>query len=247
MIEIRVHGRGGQGGVTLAKIIAASRFLVGKSVQAFGLYAAERAGAPIQAFCRYDDAPIANRNLIYEPDHVIVLDPTLISPAIVAGLKPGGWMLLNTPQPPQDFADRFPGNCIATVDATSIAREHKLGTRSVPIVNTALAGAVGRMLRFDLEEMHAALEHLGFGGPNLMAASQAYEQVRLKETLSEAVVGAAVVAEAVTAAPAVATKHGASFIEGAGRAAENQDWPVGHRSAAATADGAALQPRLSGG
>ena len=53
MIEIRIHGRGGQGGVTLAKIIATSRFLAGKSVQAFGLYAAERSGAPVEAFCRF--------------------------------------------------------------------------------------------------------------------------------------------------------------------------------------------------
>jgi 2-oxoacid:acceptor oxidoreductase gamma subunit (pyruvate/2-ketoisovalerate family) len=90
MVEIRIHGRGGQGGVTLAKIIATSRFLQGQSVQAFGLYAAERSGAPLQAFCRYDDEPITNRNLIYAPDHVIVLDPTLIGPAVADGLEPGG-------------------------------------------------------------------------------------------------------------------------------------------------------------
>jgi 2-oxoacid:acceptor oxidoreductase gamma subunit (pyruvate/2-ketoisovalerate family) len=90
MIEIRIHGRGGQGGVTLAKLIATMRFLQGDSVQAFGLYAAERSGAPLQAFCRYDSAPITNRNLIYEPDHVVVLDPSLVGPGVKAGLKPGG-------------------------------------------------------------------------------------------------------------------------------------------------------------
>ena len=95
MIEIRIHGRGGQGGVTLAKLIATSRFLQGLSVQAFGLYAAERSGAPIQAFCRYSSETITNRNLIYEPDHIIVLDPTLISPQILSGLKPGGFILFN--------------------------------------------------------------------------------------------------------------------------------------------------------
>jgi pyruvate ferredoxin oxidoreductase gamma subunit/2-oxoisovalerate ferredoxin oxidoreductase gamma subunit len=105
MVEIRIHGRGGQGGVTLAKIIATSRFLLGQSVQAFGLYAAERSGAPLQAFCRYDDEPIANRNLIYEPDHVIVLDPTLVGPAITGGLKPGGWILINTQEPPEAFTE----------------------------------------------------------------------------------------------------------------------------------------------
>jgi 2-oxoacid:acceptor oxidoreductase gamma subunit (pyruvate/2-ketoisovalerate family) len=182
MIEIRIHGRGGQGGVTLAKLIATSRFLQGQSVQAFGLYAAERSGAPVQAFCRYSDEPITNRNLIYEPDHIIVLDPTLISPQISAGLKAGGWILLNSPQAPADFAEQYPHNRIAVVDATSIARANDLGTRSVPIVNTGLAGATGKMLGIPLEEILAALEHLGFKGTNLDAAKRAFEDVRLIET-----------------------------------------------------------------
>ena len=185
MIEIRIHGRGGQGGVTLAKLIATSRFLQGMSVQAFGLYAAERSGAPIQAFCRYADEPITNRNLIYQPDHVIVLDPTLVGTPIAAGLKAAGWILINSPQKPEDFAEQYAQNRIATVDATTIARDNNLGTRSVPIVNTALAGAVGRMLGFSLQEMCAALEHLGFMGPNMAAATRAYEEVRLLESPRE--------------------------------------------------------------
>ncbi len=182
MIEIRIHGRGGQGGVTLAKIIATTRFLKGQSVQAFGLYAAERSGAPLQAFCRYDSEPITNRNLIYQPDHVIVLDPTLVGPAVSAGLKAGGWILFNSPEGPAHFAREFPAFRIATVDATAIALEHHLGTRSVPIVNTALAGAAGRMLGLELAEVNAALEHLGFVGSNLAAAEQAFGSVRLWDT-----------------------------------------------------------------
>ena len=185
MIEIRIHGRGGQGGVTLAKLIATSRFLQGLSVQAFGLYAAERSGAPIQAFCRYSEEPVTNRNLIYTPDHIIVLDPTLIGPPITAGLKAGGWILFNSPESPDHFSDEFGRFRIATVDATRIARDNKLGTRSVPIVNTALAGAVGKMLDFPLDEMLAALEHLGFKGGNLAAASSAYEEVQTIDTPSD--------------------------------------------------------------
>ena len=181
MVEIRIHGRGGQGGVTLAKLIATSRFLEHQSVQAFGLYAAERSGAPVQAFCRYDHEPITNRNLIYEPDHVVVLDPTLIGPAISGGLKPGGWILLNTEEGADAFADRFPRNRVATVDATGIARRHGLGTRSVPIVNTGLAGAVAKLLGFPLEEMLAALAHLGFGGGNVQAATDAYAAVATRD------------------------------------------------------------------
>jgi 2-oxoacid:acceptor oxidoreductase gamma subunit (pyruvate/2-ketoisovalerate family) len=177
MVEIRIHGRGGQGGVTLAKLIATARFLHGDSVQAFGLYAAERSGAPVQAFCRYDRGEVTNRNLIYEPDHVIVLDPTLIGPSIVEGLKPEGWVLLNTPESPEAFRDHFPGNRIGTVDATAIAREHGLGTRSVPIVNTALLGAALRLLDYPVEDAEAALDHLGFGGGNVGATRDAYGAV----------------------------------------------------------------------
>ncbi|RZV34176.1 MAG: FAD-dependent oxidoreductase [Chromatiales bacterium] len=185
MIEIRIHGRGGQGGVTLAKLIATSRFLTGQSVQAFGLYAAERSGAPVQAFCRYADEPITNRNLIYEPDHIIVLDPTLISAQISAGLKAGGWILLNTTQAPEEFANDFSHSRIATVDATTIARNNDLGTRSVPIVNTALAGAAGKMLGIPLTEIVAALEHLGFKGTNITAAERAFGEVRLLDSPRE--------------------------------------------------------------
>ena len=211
MIEIRIHGRGGQGGVTLAKLIATSRFLKGQSVQAFGLYAAERSGAPIQAFCRFSEEPITNRNLIYEPDHVVVLDPTLVGPPIVAGLKAGGWLLINSPQPPGDFTEQFPRNRLASVDATTIARDNKLGTRSVPIVNTALAGAVGRMLEIPLEEVCAALEHLGFTGGNLAAAERAYAEVQL-------------IAKPLDSAPAEETPappdlgRGPSILDGAGAA-----------------------------
>jgi 2-oxoacid:acceptor oxidoreductase gamma subunit (pyruvate/2-ketoisovalerate family) len=183
MVEIRIHGRGGQGGVTLAKLIATSRFLQGRSVQAVGLYAAERSGAPVQAFCRFDDTTITNRNLIYEPDHVVVLDPTLVGPVILGGLKPGGWILLNTEAGLDGFAGQFPQNRVATVDATAIARAHGLGTRSVPIVNTALAGAVARILGFPLEEMLAALEHLGFGGGNVHAATDAYGSLETRDAL----------------------------------------------------------------
>ncbi|UCG76629.1 MAG: 2-oxoacid:acceptor oxidoreductase family protein [Gemmatimonadota bacterium] len=217
MVEIRIHGRGGQGGVTLAKIVATSRFLQGQSVQAFGLYAAERSGAPLQAFCRYDDAAIANRNLIYAPDHVVVLDPTLVGPGVASGLKPGGWILINTPEPPETFAEQFPHNRLATVDATSIARDNRLGTRSVPIVNTALAGAVGALLGIALQEIRAALEHLGFRGGNETAAGQAYERVRRAEALQRPPRGVteATGSEAASS-PFVATGRGPSFLEGAG-------------------------------
>jgi 2-oxoacid:acceptor oxidoreductase gamma subunit (pyruvate/2-ketoisovalerate family) len=177
MMEIVIFGRGGQGGVTLAKLIASSYFLRGKFAQAFGVYAAERSGAPLNAFVRVDDQEITNRNQIYEPDHVIVLDRSLIGERILAGLKPGGWILLNSSESPEAFASRFPGYRIATVDATGIAVENKLGTRATPIVNTTLLGAVARMFGLTYDMARAAIENLGFGGANLTAAQAAFDRV----------------------------------------------------------------------
>src|SRR5512132_3923300 len=137
-LEIRLHGRGGQGGVTCAKILAATYARLGKSVQTFGDYAGERSGAPIRAYTRGSDEPIQNRNKIYEPDHVLVLDPTLLDKDAVAGLAPGGILLVNTHETIQSLAKRYGGFRIATIDATSIARRLGIGTRSVLIVNTTI-------------------------------------------------------------------------------------------------------------
>ena len=73
-LEVRVHGRGGQGGVTCAKLIAALFTQMGLSVQTFGDYGSERSGAPVQAYTRVDRLPISNRNKVYRPNHLIVLD-----------------------------------------------------------------------------------------------------------------------------------------------------------------------------
>ncbi len=183
MIEIRIHGRGGQGGVTLAKILAASEHCEGNSVQAFGVYAAERSGAPVQAYLRIDDEPIHNPNQIYEPDHLIVLDPTLISPAILSGLKPGGWILLNCEKSPEYYAaqERVATFRIATIDATSIAVKNGLGSKTVPIVNTALAGAAAQLLGMNLESVIEAFDDFGFHGGNIKAAREAWDAVRVQQ------------------------------------------------------------------
>ena len=180
MTEIIIFGRGGQGGVTLAKLIATSYLLNGKSVQAFGVYAAERSGAPLQAFVRIDDRDITNHNQIREPDHVIVLDRTLISPQIMAGLKQEGWIVLNTPNDPDSFSEMFHGRRVATVDGTSIALSNGLGTRTVPIVNTTLLGAVAKVFDLELSDAEAALAEVKFGGANVTSARQAFEAVRMK-------------------------------------------------------------------
>ncbi|MDX2427597.1 MAG: FAD-dependent oxidoreductase, partial [Xanthomonadales bacterium] len=185
MMEITICGRGGQGGVTLAKIIASAYFLKGKYVQAFGVYAAERSGAPIQAFVRVDNEEITNHNQVQHPDHLVVLDRTLIAPGMDATLKPGGFIIINTPPDKTDYKEHFSGREVAVVDATSIAVAHGLGTRTVPIVNTTMAGSIARVLGLTLTEILAALEHLNFIGANKTCAREAFKQVSTSKLSGE--------------------------------------------------------------
>jgi 2-oxoacid:acceptor oxidoreductase gamma subunit (pyruvate/2-ketoisovalerate family) len=177
MTEIVIFGRGGQGGVTLAKLIAATYFLQDQFAQAFGVYAAERSGAPLRAFVRIDTREIICRNQIYEPDHVIVLERTLIDERVATGLKPGGWVILNTALTPADLMGRFPGYRVATVDANALAIANNLGTRTTPIVNTTMLGAVARVFDEPFGMVEAALSEFRFLDGNLKAARAAYDSV----------------------------------------------------------------------
>src|SRR5512147_339759 len=97
MIEIRFHGRGGQGAVSSAELAALAAIEEGKFAQAFPSFGPERRGAPVMAFVRVSEKPIVTREKIYEPDIVIVLDPTLLKIVNVeAGLKKGGIIILNS-------------------------------------------------------------------------------------------------------------------------------------------------------
>ncbi|MDH4036950.1 MAG: FAD-dependent oxidoreductase [Candidatus Krumholzibacteria bacterium] len=180
-LEIRLHGRGGQGGVTCAKILAAIYARLGKSVQTFGDYAGERSGAPVRAYTRVSDEPISNRNKVYHPDHLLILDPTLLSDDVVSGLAPGGLLLMNTPEPPSAFTERFGGFKVATVDATSIARKHGIGTRSVVIVNTTIAGAYCKIVGLPYDALEFAYRDLHLHG-NLPAAREAFDAVLVADT-----------------------------------------------------------------
>jgi 2-oxoacid:acceptor oxidoreductase gamma subunit (pyruvate/2-ketoisovalerate family)/2-oxoacid:acceptor oxidoreductase delta subunit (pyruvate/2-ketoisovalerate family) len=181
--EIRFHGRGGQGGVTGAKLVAAAYASLGKSVQTFGDYAAERSGAPVRAYTRVGDEPITNRNKVYEPDHLVVLDHHLLGPDVFAGLKPGGTILLNSPEPLARYRDEHPDVTFAVVDATAIARRHGIGSRSVVIVNTTIVGAYAKLHGIPLGVLRATFERLGFLG-NYPAAEEAYAAVGIRPAIA---------------------------------------------------------------
>jgi len=141
MIEIRTHGRGGQGAVIASEILAEAFFREKKFVQAFPAFGVERRGAPVVSFTRVSDGEIRERCEIYEPDHLIVLDPVLLDTVnITVGLKEGGWIVINTNRDLQD-SEMLGKFRVATVDANTIALKYGLGSRSAPIVNTAIVGA----------------------------------------------------------------------------------------------------------
>jgi pyruvate ferredoxin oxidoreductase gamma subunit len=144
MLEVRFHGRGGQGAVTSAEIIAQAAIKQGMRAQAFPSFGPERRGAPVQAFLRVSEKPIRLRSKVYKPDSVLILDPTLIASANpTAGLKQGGYIVINSNKSPEELKKTFPGQNIISVDASKIAKE-ELG---VPITNTTMLGALVRATR----------------------------------------------------------------------------------------------------
>ena len=180
MLEIRFHGRGGQGTVIAAELLARAAFREGKAVQSFPFFGVERRGAPVTAFSRIDDRPIRLRTSITTPDIVVVLDPALLKGVpVTAGAKPGGLLLVNTERTPDRLGIPFDGR-VATVDATSIAIAHGLGSLTQPIVNTAILGALARVGGFvGIESVVAAITEAVPAKPeeNAAAARDAYAGV----------------------------------------------------------------------
>ncbi len=137
------------------------------------------AGFPVVAFIRIDDKPIYDKSRIYEPHHVVVVDPTLVEAIdITDGLKPGGTIIINSDRRPEDFP--FHGKFkVRTVNATEIAVRNKLGTMAAPIVNTAITGAVVKVLGLTKLESLAAAIREGISikpEDNVQAAREAYER-----------------------------------------------------------------------
>ena len=150
MLEIRGHARGGQGMVTAFEILAKIFSQSGEyQVQAFPAFGVERTGAPIQAFLRIAKHEILNRSNIYHPHLVVVFDETLIEMIpVFDGLRKNGSILLNTERNLKDFSDK--ADSVYTVPATKISLEKGLGSKSLPIVNSAMIGAIVRILDNDI-------------------------------------------------------------------------------------------------
>jgi len=172
---MRFHGRGGQGAVTSAEILAQAAILEERYAQAFPSFGPERRGAPVVAFCRIDNKPIRMRTNINNPDIVIVLDPSLVHIVnVYAGLKESGTLIINTKNEPQHFKKDDIVK-VATVNATKIALE----TLKLPITNTTMLGALVKVTGVvGVDALTAAVEQrFGKNAPvNLNALDRAFKE-----------------------------------------------------------------------
>ena len=185
MIELRIHGRGGQGAVVASKVLAEAAFLRGRYVQSYPDYGVERRGAPVVAFARIAEP---GRRVLRAPGHSRAritcwcsTPPCWPRPRCCRASRPGGWVVVNTPEDPGSLG--VPAEYrVATVDAAGIAVRHGLGSRSQPVVNTAILGAFVRAT--GVVELEALLEAIDLEVPvkaeeNRAAATEAYEQAHL--------------------------------------------------------------------
>ncbi len=186
MIEIRWHGRGGQGAKTASLLLADAAFNTGKYIQGFPEYGPERMGAPITAYNRISEEPIRVHSNIYEPDYVVVVDDTLLQAVDVTnGLKEDGAILINTNKRPEQLVEHLHGykGKVYTIDATRISMD----CLKANFPNTAMLSAIvkitGIMTKEELlTDMRGSFKHKFARKPeviepNMQAVERAYEEV----------------------------------------------------------------------
>jgi pyruvate ferredoxin oxidoreductase gamma subunit len=180
MIEIRFHGRGGQGAVTSAELLALAAIEEGKYAQAFPSFGPERRGAPVLAFCRISNEPIKIRANIYEPDLVVVLDASLLKIVnVAAGLKPDGILVTTSNDFPEKVKEDLKiKNRLGVVDAVKIARE----VLGLPITNTTMLGSLVKASGLVKKESFISPLKERFGRiaeKNISAFERAYQETIL--------------------------------------------------------------------
>jgi len=173
MYEIRIHSRGGQGGVTAARLLALSAIHDGKYATACPFYGAERRGAPIVSFVRIDDKPIKVYSQIKNPDMVVVLDASVMEVVdVLHGLKRGGKVLVNS-----THKKEYAGFSVSHVDLTGIARKENLVVAGSPILDSPVLGAFARMGIISAESGKTAIREMFSDERNVKAAEDAYKEM----------------------------------------------------------------------
>lgn len=179
MIEIRWHGRGGQGGVTSAELLAKAAYIDGyKGVQAFPYFGAERRGAPVKAFTRIANEEINVRSQVYTPDIVAVLDSTILDLIDISeGIKDDGKVIINTPKSASEIKVRK--GHVYTYDGTGIALKYGLLVGGLPVINTTMLGAFAKATGLvKLETIQKVIQEKWtgkVGERNAQGAKEAYD------------------------------------------------------------------------
>ncbi len=185
LIEIRWHGRGGQGAVLASRIVAKAAFLEGKWSQAFPFFGAERRGAPVMAFTRISSSQIRLRSQIYEPDILVLIDPMFLNLELAwRGVKPDTTVVMNIPEDPGMIFLPRRVKSLATVDATSIAMDLNLKVAGLPVPNSAMVGALIKATEIvKLESAEEAVRSLmrRLTDVNIQALRRAYEETKIVE------------------------------------------------------------------
>ena len=185
MIEIRWHGRGGQGAKTASLLLADAAFNTGKYIQGFPEYGPERMGAPITAYNRISSTPIRIHSNIYEPDYVVVVDDTLLeSVDVTAGLKEEGAIVINTTKSKEELQELLKGynGKVYTIDARKVSMD----TLGKYFPNTPMLAAIvkvsGIMKEEDfINDMEGSFKHKFAKKPEVIKGNMAALQLALKE------------------------------------------------------------------
>lgn len=186
MIEIRWHGRGGQGAKTASLLLADAAFNTGKFIQGFPEYGPERMGAPITAYNRISDDEIRIHSNIYEPDYVVVVDDTLIgSVDVTKGLKKSGAIIVNTEKKPEDIKSTLNGytGMVYTIDASKISKECLKANYPNTAMLSAIVNITKIMTKDDLiKNMEESFKHKFSRkpeviAPNMVAITRAFDEV----------------------------------------------------------------------
>jgi pyruvate ferredoxin oxidoreductase gamma subunit len=173
MYEIRIHSRGGQGGVTAARLLALAAFRDGKYATACPFYGAERRGAPVVSYVRIDDHPIRVYSQIRNPDLVVVLDTSVMEVVdVFCGLKPDGKVVLNATS-----GEEIAGHTTYRVDLTGIALSLNLVIAGSPILNTPVIGALAKMGIISMDSAKVAISEMFADDRNVKAAEAAYQEL----------------------------------------------------------------------
>lgn len=186
LVEVRWHGRGGQGAKTAAQFLAEAALDMGKFIQAFPEYGPERAGAPMRAYTRISEQPITIHSGVTNPEVVVVIDPTLLEPEVAEGLGEKGIVVVNSTEPPSAVRKKlgFSKGKVAVVDATGIS----LDTLGIPMPNTPMLGALLKVANLvPLESLEGKIKHkfmkkLGEEKTraNIDALKRAYKEVKIE-------------------------------------------------------------------